>query len=184
MIPIYEQGDGRGIGYGLKSFMARFDEICRTHLRERRAKCFAFIFYDFTNHAIRAILKDQGVFAKIDRLAGDQLSVFYLHAGTMDGIAEFNSAFLSKLGATEPVELPCVVFFKLGKEGIDSISIAQLDSTDLIHGFDELQQAVKEFVRVGTTQDGRGLRWLRRAGGIVSAEVFRAALRVGLDRLL
>ena len=40
--------------------------------REKRAKAFAFIFYDFTDSDLQKILKDQGVFARLDRLAGNQ----------------------------------------------------------------------------------------------------------------
>jgi len=65
MIPIYEQGSGNGIGHGLSSFFRRFDEICAQHLAEGRAKSFAFIFYDFTDQALRKILKNQGVFAQL-----------------------------------------------------------------------------------------------------------------------
>ena len=112
MIPIYEQGSGNGIGHGLDSFLNRFDFICAEHRKEGRAKAFAFIFYDFTDKAIRHILKNQGVFAKLDRLSGKELSVFYLHTGTRHAIETFNINFLAALGVEDRASLPCVVFFR------------------------------------------------------------------------
>src|SRR4051794_23909088 len=97
MIPIFEQGDGKGIGHGLDSFLVRFDAICREQLANDRAKAFAFIFYDFESD-LRKLLKDQGVFAQLDRLAGGNLSVFYLHSGRRGTTDQFNATFLSKLG--------------------------------------------------------------------------------------
>jgi len=47
MFPIYEQGDGHGIGMGLQDFPWRFEEILASHAVDRRATAFAFIFYDF-----------------------------------------------------------------------------------------------------------------------------------------
>jgi hypothetical protein len=74
MIPIYEQGRGKGIGHSSKSFSQRFEELCREHLQEGRARAFAFIFYDFEDQQFRTVLKDEGVFAKLDRLSGSNLS--------------------------------------------------------------------------------------------------------------
>ncbi len=96
MIPIYEQGCENGIGHGLSSFIRRFDQICTEHLSKGRAKSFAFIFYDFTDQAIRKILTNQGVFAQLGRLSGKELSVFYLHAGTEATVKAFNAHFLAR----------------------------------------------------------------------------------------
>lgn len=80
MIPIYEQGDGRGIGYNLDSFVSRFESICQQHIDENRAKAFAFIFYDFTDSSFRKILKDKGAFVKLDRLScQDKILVFFTY---------------------------------------------------------------------------------------------------------
>src|SRR6266700_5291869 len=106
MIPIYEQGQGRGIAHGLDSFLDRFDAICQEHVTSKRAKAFAFIFYDFVDQDLRRILKNQGAFAQLDRLAGDDLSVFYLHMGRRDTVSKFNTAFLSKLGVIDKATPP------------------------------------------------------------------------------
>ena len=112
MIPIFEQGSGKGISLDFGSFLKRFDQICQDHLHDQRAKAFAFIFYDFEDHDLKKLLKDQGVFSQLDRLAGSDVSVFFLHSSTKKStIANFNSAFLSKL-QIENATLPCVVLFQ------------------------------------------------------------------------
>jgi hypothetical protein len=184
MIPIYEQGSGKGIGHNLKSFRARFDEICSEHLAQGRAKSFAFIFYDFTDRALSKILDDEGAFTQLDRLAGTELSVFFLHTGTAAAIESFNQHFLNALGVKEPVALPCVVFFRIAEAKIVDIEIAQLEHADLIHGFRELHDVIARYIKTQSTAPERGetmTRWLKPGGKFIGLEVFRALLRSGLD---
>lgn len=184
MIPIYEQGSGNGIGHGLQSFLRRFDEICAEHLASGRAQSFAFIFYDFTDQAIRKILKNQGVFAELDRLSGKELSVFYLHAGTKAAVEAFNAHFFSVLGIEGQATLPCVVFFRVQKGAIEGVKIAQLESADLVHGFHELYGAIQQYLSAspaGLTEPSRAIRWLKGGAKFLSVEVFRAALKKGFE---
>ncbi len=186
MIPIYEQASGNGIGHGLKSFLRRFDEICADHLAKGRAKSFAFIFYDFTDQAIREILKNQGVFAQLDRLSGRELSVFYLHAGTNSAVDAFNAHFFSALGIEGQATLPCVVFFRVQKGAIEKIEIAQLESADLIHGFHELYGAIQQYlsaIPAAPSEPSRAIRWLKGGAKFLSVEAFRAALKKGFELL-
>ena len=37
MNPIFEQGNGQGIGYGYDRFLNNFLEICNDHLKTKRA---------------------------------------------------------------------------------------------------------------------------------------------------
>lgn len=76
MIPIYEQGQGTGIGHSFDTLVRRFIDICNAHLESGRAKGFAMLFYDFEDKALKNILKNQGGFAKLDRLSGTDLSFF------------------------------------------------------------------------------------------------------------
>ena len=96
MIPIYEQGAGRGIGHGFDSFERRFEDLCRS----KPDHSFAFIFYDFRDAGLRTILKDQGVFAKLDRLSSDKLDIFYLHSGG-NHVQRFNATFTKAIGIEE-----------------------------------------------------------------------------------
>ncbi len=187
MIPIYEQSQGRGIGHGLDSFLDRFDAICQEHVTSKRAKAFAFIFYDFVDQDLRRILKNQGAFAQLDRLAGDDLSVFYLHTGRRDTVSKFNTAFLSKLGVIDKATPPCVVFFKFTKDKIEEVAIAQLDNADLVHGFHELYGAIDHYIKTDVNQAAIGLhsiKWIKSGAGFVSLEVFRAALKKVLEMIV
>jgi hypothetical protein len=184
MIPIYEQGAGRGIGHNFDSFRNRFDAICQAHLAEARARAFAFIFYDFTDQDLRRILKDQGAFAQLDRLSGTELSIFYLHSGTRWTVEAFNTHFLATLGVSETASLPCVVFFRVNVDVIEDIAIAQLDNADLIHGFHELYGAIERYIQAGEPTiagQPRAMRWLKSSGKFIGLEIFRAALKRGLD---
>jgi len=186
MIPIYEQDDGRGIGHNLDSFMERFEDICRQHLTDGRAKVFAFIFYDFTDESLRHILRDQGAFAKLDRLSGNNLSIFYLHTGTRHAIERFNEEFLTKLEIEDYAIPPCVVFFKQDGESFNEISVAQLDNANLVHGFHELYSIIERYPNesadtVGT--DYRAIKWLKSVTKFVLLETFRAALRHAIGLL-
>ena len=179
MVPIFEQGRGRGIGHCLSSFQSRFDDICREQLRLRRAKAFAFIFYNFEDIEIRKILKDQGVFAQLDRLSGNDLSIFYLHSGTRETVEYFNTHFLSKLGVAGKAVPPCVVFFTLRNDKVEDVAVAQLDSADLLHGFQELYGVIVSYIGAGTkylSSQTQFLRWIR--SGITS--IRKADLQVAV----
>lgn len=184
MIPIYEQGTGSGIGHSLESFRQRFDRICAEHLAKGRARSFAFIFYDFTDRELRQILKDQGAFAQLDRLAGTELSLFYLHTGRRPAVDAFNTQFLSALEVKDKASLPCVVFFRVKESKIIDVEIAQLESADLIHGFHELYVAIESYLKSQSAvpaSGSRAVRWLKGSAKFVSIEVLRAALKSGLE---
>ena len=107
MIRIYEQGKGQGIGHTLEKFSDRFEEICKDHLRQGRACAFGFIFYNFDDREFKRVLRDEGVFTKLDRLSGSDLSIFYLHVGGKTAVERFNTEFLSRLNLSEDVSPTC-----------------------------------------------------------------------------
>ncbi|MGH2421153.1 hypothetical protein ACRCF9_11650 [Pseudomonas canadensis] len=184
MIPIYEQGSGKGIGHGREQFIKRFDEICVEHLEKKRARSFAFVFYDFNNKALRKILRDQGVFAELDRVSGRQLSLFYLHGGDRGAVESFNQNFLSVLGVEGKADLPCVVFFKVDAGNVSEVKVAQLDSADLVHGFKELAGVVEEYLSSNNGGSGArytAIKWLKVGGKFVTAGAFSAILKKGIE---
>lgn len=180
MIPIFEQGTGQGIGYSIRTFVDRFDAICSERAEKEQGRAFAFIFYDFTNKAVRRILKDLGGFAKLDRLSGDKLSVFYLHPGTRGILDAFNSYFFTLLGIKDTVRLPCLVFFRVAEQKVRDIEIAQLDSADLIHGFTEIYGAIESYIRenrAAPSESSSLVRWRQGSTNVVDLDEFRKALR-------
>jgi hypothetical protein len=187
MIPIFEQGRGKGIGHGLESFLKRFDSICAEHLASKRALAFAFIFYDFHDDALRKILKDQGVFAKLDRLSGEKISIFYLHAGSKNAVAAFNEHFYRTLVAEGTATLPCVVFFRIDSGSIRDIETTQLESSDLIHGFTELYDIVEAYLSRQTkrlAQTEKASSMARKGAQFLSVEIVRAGLRELLQSIM
>jgi hypothetical protein len=179
MIPIYEQGGGRGIGYQLGPFLRRFDAICREHQKMGRANAFAFIFYDFGNVGIKKILKDEGVFANLDRLSGQNLSIFYLHTGTRHAVDQFNATFLKRLQVADTAEPPCVVFFRLAEDGLTDVSVAHLDHSDLIHAFKELYDVVERYMQ-GSTVKPKYMRWLKSGAKVIAIEAVVEAIKYGI----
>jgi len=187
MTPIFEQGKGRGIGHDLASFSDRFTELCQEHVRNGRAKAFAFIFYDFNDEELRKILKDNGVFAQLDRLSGSNLTVFYLHSGSRKTVERFNAKFLSRLDVEEDVRLPAVVFFRVKEDHVEDVAVAQLESSDLVHGFHELYAVIERYIRQDLLPQGttpRYIRWMKSSSKFIGLEMLRAALKAGLEEIL
>lgn len=178
MIPIFEQGAGKGIGHGVESFLTRFQEIAFEHIKNGRAKSLAFIFYNFNDREFKRILKDQGVFAQLDRLSGDNLSVFYLHSGTDRILESFNTTLMDALGVSEKAKAPCVVFCKATQEGFTDISIANLESPNLVHGFHELYGIIETYLKDEKSNlDPKYITWVKGSLKFLSLESIKALVR-------
>lgn len=146
MNPIFREGHGNGIGHSITEFHERFNELCLEHLEAGRAKTFALIFYNFRDTELQQILEDRGAFAKLDRLSGRQLSVFYLDSETKEVTEYFNSHFLNKLGIAGEVSLPCVVFFKMRADQMTGIMLKRLNSANTMHGLHELYTTLEDYI--------------------------------------
>lgn len=147
MIPIFEQGHQEGIGHGFDSFLRKFIDICETHLKDGRAKSFAFILYDFHDEQIRDILKSQGGFAKLDRLSGSELSVFYIHSDNKEFVTAFNEIFVGVFEIENTAELPCVLFFKMNDGDVEDLQIIELEQTNKMFAFQELYSTIQSYLK-------------------------------------
>lgn len=149
MIPIFEQGKSQGIGHSFDSFLNRFRQICKSHIDNKRAHAFAFIFYDFTDNVIREILKSQGGFARLDRLSGNKLSVFYLHSNSRRLNKHFNETFRYVFEIDEEINLPFVLFLKFNGEidEIEDLRITQLEHDNPLFAFNELYESLEEYIK-------------------------------------
>ena len=174
MTPIYEQGNGQGIGHSFRTFEERFEAICRS----KAEQSFAFIFYDFSHTGLRTILEDQGVFTQLDRLSGERLSVFYLHSSGRQP-RRFNRTFIKAIGVQD-ARIPCVVFFHWREgRGFTKVSVVPLEHLDLIHAFHELYGVLSDYMN-NVPIDREKLRylpWLTSGARFISLEAVRAALR-------
>lgn len=113
MIPIFEQVTGRGQGLAHDDFKKRFKEICEEHLRERRARIFAFMFYDMNHDIVRDALRDAEGFRRLDETSGKDVSLFYLHDRAVEQHGnDFNQRLLKALKIKGQAEPPCMVVFK------------------------------------------------------------------------
>jgi hypothetical protein len=113
MIPIFEQREGRGQGLGYDEFKLRLKEICEEHLREKRARIFAFVFYDMTHGIILEALRGAEGFIRLDKTSGKDVSLFYLHNQAVDQYSnDFNQRFFAALNIEGQTEPPCMVVFK------------------------------------------------------------------------
>lgn len=146
MVPIFEQGYGQGIGYMFDSFLKRFIDICEEHLETGRAKAFAFLLYDFQNQHIKDILKNQGGFAQLDRLSGNDLSLFYLHSDNRRLVKAFNDIFLGAFEIKNGYQLPFVLFFTVADQEVTNIEIVELEQTDLMFSFKELYDITNNYI--------------------------------------
>ncbi|MBL4676061.1 MAG: hypothetical protein JKY70_07665 [Mucilaginibacter sp.] len=147
MIPIYEQGKGQGIGYGFNNFLRRFVTICEEHQHDQRARAFAFILYDFENTAIRKVLKLQGGFARLDRLSGHDISIFYLHSGSRDISRTFNEIFMGSFGLSQTHQLPLVLFFNMRDGDVEGVEVYPLEQDNIAFAFDEVFGIIEDYVK-------------------------------------
>ncbi len=147
MIPIFEQGHQQGLGHGYDSFLRRFINICEIHLKDGRAKSFAFILYDFHDEQIRDILKSQAGFTKLDRLSGSELSVFYIHSDNKELVTAFNEIFVGAFEIENTAELPCVLFFKMNDGDVEDLQIIELEQTNKMFAFQELYSTVESYLK-------------------------------------
>lgn len=181
MVPIYEQGAGKGIGHSYESFSERFISLCEEDMKTNRAKAFAFIFRDFEDQNLNKILKDEGVFIKLDRISGKDISVFYLHESARGRAEAFNGKFLDIVGFPRPESMPCVVFFKLKNGVISAQEIVYLDSSNLKTAFHELFQLIQAYINnfpeKRKSEKFNALKLVTGAGKTIAVEAFKAALQ-------
>jgi hypothetical protein len=147
MVPIFEQGQGQGIGYNFNTFVKRFHEICNEKIKKGNDHSFAFILYDFENQAIKDILRTQGGFAQLERLISNNLSVFYLHTENQAIFKKFNYYFLSFFKLDENHKRPLVLFFKLINDNIQDIRVVELQQDNYLFAFNELYIIIEQSIK-------------------------------------
>lgn len=117
MNPIFTISNKRDLnGYWYDEFLHQFDNICKEHLATKRAKKFAFILYDF-HSATHCVLQNQGIFTDLDRLSGQNITIFYLD-GQLDEQRNIQNRLfqnlnqiVTELANQEIQSVPFIVFF-------------------------------------------------------------------------
>jgi hypothetical protein len=126
MNPVWEQGKDKDIGYEFDHLIARFIEICREHRSTGRAKSFAFIFYDLRDETFSKVINDGATFTRLDRLSGENLTVFYLDRHSLSTIDSFNETFGLLFDVPGDTRLPYILFFSFDNDDVDHIRIREL----------------------------------------------------------
>jgi hypothetical protein len=179
MFTVFLQGADRGVGMGYEEFVSEFERICEVHFREKRARAFAFVFYDMTDGPVRKALKSERGYQILNEASGKDLTLFYLHSeATRDRAKQFNDKFLKALNVNEQVAPPCIVFFRISGKNIEDVALNSIDSEteDLYLIIEEMRRHIVSYVE-GINEQGNlsGLTWIA-SGGLVG--LLRSASRM------
>ena len=147
MIPIFEQGKGNGIGHSFDSFLRRFSDICEKSKSENIRKTFAFILYNFNDENLKQILKDDGVFTKLDRLTGSYLDVFYLNSNDSEIFDNFNNIIIHSFDFYEELKLPALIFFDFFNRDIENVEIIEIEMENKYTGFQEISEILRKHIQ-------------------------------------
>ncbi len=145
MVPIYEQLNGRGIGYSEEDFFKRFIEIVSEYSENGTNKSFAFIVYDMQNTVIRNLLRDNEVFTKLDRLSGNELTIFYFHSKDVYRIRDFNHQVLRLFHILDNIEPPYIVFSRFKNKVFYDITVAKLNTENNYLAFHEIHSVIEKY---------------------------------------
>ncbi|WP_224652782.1 hypothetical protein [Pectobacterium versatile] len=181
MYTIFVDGKGNGAratGLGYSQFVETFDAICQEHVRGKRAKAFAFIFYDINHGSVRSALKSARGFEILNAETGKDITLFYLHAAATELHANtFNLHFMQALGVADQISLPCIVFFRVTGDEIGDINFRciddQVDDEHLI--VEALRRDIAEYT-ASINAEG-DLSPLTKVAGWLSKTAFTLALK-------
>lgn len=135
---------------GYEQFVGTFESVCREHMREGRARAFAFVFYDMTHGVVREALRQAHGFQRLHEKTGNDVTLFYLHDCAMDAHwRKFNLEFMAALGVGNQTKTPCMIFFRVEDEDIEDVSIYAIDekSIDPVLTVAELEQYVDDAIK-------------------------------------
>ena len=141
-MPIFEPGRGR---LDRRQFFDRFTEICQEHMDDERARAFAFIFYNFDDEDMQSILADEQAVATLNRIAANDITIFYLDTPSQKGLEFFNSTYSGRLNIQGEATPPCIVFFKVKRGHVTNVIPRHLDNADLINGLAELSNILTRY---------------------------------------
>jgi hypothetical protein len=178
MYTIFLQGADRGVGMGYDEFVEEFEHICSEHVKNGKARAFAFIFYDMLNGTVRNALRQERGFEILNNASGKEITLFYLHSDALTTRAkEFNERFLVTLNSEHQIHPPCIVFFRIHGADIEDIAFHSIDAqTREPHlVVEELRRYISGYIDEMNAQgDLTGLTWLGKTGLV---GILRAVLR-------
>jgi hypothetical protein len=146
MNPIFERDHARGIGYEFDQLVFRFLQICRRHQEDHRAQSFAFIFYDLHDKPFQRMLQDPDRFAILDRLSGNNLTIFFLDYGSRNIINQFNETFAKLFEVPEHTHIPYILFFTMKDDDAKDVTINELWNLHPAVLFNDLYLLIQEHI--------------------------------------
>lgn len=173
MVPIVEKQRQNEFEYSFKSFVEKFIEICNQHIENKQAKAFAFLLYDFKDKNVKHVLKTSGAFTLFDRLAGKDISIFYLHSGSGSIFNQFNYVFLEAFQIHQSIDqLPIILFFKIRDNEVTEIKVANLKNRNSILLFREMYDVIESYIdKIGSEDDK-------------ARKIFRATKELAIERFI
>jgi hypothetical protein len=181
MVPIFEQGKGNGIGHSFETMIKRFIDLCNDHLKNGRARAFAFLLYDFDDKQIQNILKNNGGFTQLDRLSGKDLSIFYLHSSNKALIKQFNNVLLSAFEIDmEKTNFPLMLFFKIADNEVKDLEIVELEQSNLMFAFKELYDTIQNYIARINDKDAKNDKPKTNR----LKEYWKSTKKIGVDRFI
>ena len=128
MNPIFTSDNERGLrGYSFDEFVNEFDNICKQHLDDKRAKKFALIIFDF-HSPTHYTLQNQGVFTELDRLSGKNITIFYLDGNlnkkrnTQNRLFKNLNLIIAELSNQNINTVPFILFFDFINGDVENIN--------------------------------------------------------------
>ncbi len=117
-------------------------------MREKRARAFAFIFYNMSDGPVRKALKADG-FKVLNAASGKDVTIYYLHEGAEFQMNQFNRQFLRVLNIREQASPPCMAFFRVSGESIEDVDIktiepSLLDSHIIVQ---QMEQHIRDYIK-------------------------------------
>jgi hypothetical protein len=180
MYTVFLQGADRGVGMGYEHFVAEFERICDIHIRNGRARAFAFIFYDLSHGPILDALQSERGFEILNSLTGKDITLFYLHSEAVPSYSEaFNKKFLKALNIDKQISPPCIVFFRVNEQNIEDVDFRNIDSKtqEPFLVIEELRRHTAGYLDLMNEQgDLSGLTWIAKSGLL---GLLRQFLRMG-----
>jgi len=173
MNPIFEKGHGVGLEYDYDQFIARFVQICNSHLQGHRAESFAHILYGKEDHALRHALESRATFTYLDRLSAKDLTIFFLDGGLRRIAEQFNRSFASLFQVPDNTQPPYILFFRIEDDDAKDIEIKQLWEIDPALLYQELYNTVQDHLNGIKPKKKRkiDLRGIAKTGIHIATEV-------------
>lgn len=136
----------------LDDFSNDLSALCQEHVLTNRAKGFVFIFDNPKTQKLRksGIYNSTRAVLDLNKIAGQKLTIFYLDG--MDDSARkyearvdnFNHIFLDKIGYSEEIEFPCMLFFRIHKQEFSDFTLILLGRTELAFVYHDIKCGIQK----------------------------------------